>query len=89
MLSSVCNKPDFFSCFDCDFNSVAKLLWECFPKEMMIVRVTERNHYIIEEIKHLQPAEFSNHLISVGKPFRNLLPSPLAEELIVNCTRCV
>lgn len=89
MLSSVCNKPDFFSCFDCDFNSVAKSLWECFPKEMMIVRVTERNHYIIEEIKNLQPAEFSNHLVSVGKPFRNLLPSPLAEELIVNCTRCV
>ncbi|CEP36828.1 MULTISPECIES: GGDEF domain-containing protein [unclassified Halomonas] len=89
MLTSVCNKPDFFSCLNSDLNLVAKSLWECFPKEMIIVRVTERNHYIIEEIKHLQSAEFSNHLISVGKPFRNLLPSPLAEELIVNCTRCV
>lgn len=89
MLSSVCNKPNFFSYLDCDTNSVAKSLWECFPKEMMIVRVVEHNHYIIEAIKNLQPSEFRNNLISVGKPFKNLLPSPLAEELILNCTRCV
>ncbi len=89
MLSSVCNKSNFFSCLDCDKNLVAKRLWEYFPDDMMIVRITEKNHNIVEAIKPLRSTKLNNNSISVGKPLKNLLTSPLGEELIIICARCV
>lgn len=81
--------PDFLSRLGSNGAAVVMNLWEFFPEQMFIVRVEDREHFIIEAINPSQQARLGNEPTCVGKPLDHLLPSPFIDGVIANCARCV
>lgn len=89
MLASMQNPTELLSYLDRDDSSLVKILWDFFPEQMLIIRVEGKVHFIVEAINHSQQVRLGSELLGVGQRLGHFFSSPLSNELMANCVRCM
>lgn len=89
MLASMQSPTELLSYLGRDDSSLVKTLWDFFPEQMFIVRVEGKVNFIVEAINHSQQVRLGSELLGVGQRLGQFVTTPLSDELMANCARCV